>query len=72
MTLDLDQLNTFEKQNPKMCVNVYIIEEEEESNAKKSIVPVRIANLKQECHIHLLWLSSDNNNENSSSMEDSS
>lgn len=57
--VSLDQLTKFEKQNIEISINVYIIEENFNSDGEyieKKIVPVRLTTAIKEKHIHLLLL----------------
>lgn len=63
----LNQLSKFEQQNETISVNVYAIEEEYDASTRKKekiIVPIRIADEIQSNHIHLLWISSVDSDEN--------
>lgn len=65
--MTLNQITLFEIQNEFISINVYAIEEEYNKNSRKNekiIVPIRISDEIQSNHIHLLWISSvdtDNN-----------
>lgn len=65
--MTLNQLPTFEQQNDSISINVYAIEREYDSSTRKReniIVPIRIAERIQSKHIHLLWISSADRDEN--------
>lgn len=64
--VSLNDISTFETQNPTISINVYIIQKEYDINTKKNknmLVPIRLTKEVKTKHIHMLLLFESDNEE---------
>lgn len=69
----LDDIDTFERDNPTISINIYVIVKEydpEEKKSTKIVVPVRLTKSIKSNHIHLLMLHEIDLNDNDDNDDD--